>query len=62
VLVNGRPAKAAAANFAQWQVVLRGADADVVKLIAASTDKAGNAEKTPHEILLRQKPAVARAE
>jgi hypothetical protein len=53
VLVNGKPAKATAANFGQWEITLGGADAKALKLIAVSNDKAGNTEKTPHEVALQ---------
>jgi hypothetical protein len=59
VLVNGKPAKPTAANFAQWEITLGGADAQAAKITAGGTDKAGNTEKTPHELTLDAKPAVA---
>jgi hypothetical protein len=61
VLVNGKPTEATAANFAQWEITLSGADAKAAKLTAGGTDKAGNAEMTPHELTLDTKPAVADA-
>ena len=46
VLVNGREAKATAANFAEWEAVLEKA-AGGSKIEAAAEDAAGNVEKTP---------------
>jgi hypothetical protein len=48
VLVNGQPARALAANFAEWEAVLT--DAAVVELRAQATDAAGNVEPRPHVI------------
>jgi hypothetical protein len=48
VLVNGREAKALAANFAQWEVVLNDIKFGELKLSAHAEDTAGNIEKRPH--------------
>jgi hypothetical protein len=48
VLVNGRPAKATAGNFAEWEFVLDGAKPGATKLTAYAEDAAGNVEKWPH--------------
>jgi hypothetical protein len=47
VVVNGREAKAAAPNFAEWQVEL---EAGEPTLTAHAEDAAGNVEKTPHVV------------
>jgi hypothetical protein len=52
VLVNGREARAVAANFAQWQVVLENPGAGEVKLAAHAEDAAGNVEKLPHTVVV----------
>jgi hypothetical protein len=52
VLVNGRPARALAANFAQWEVVLENQHPGVVQLAAHAEDAAGNVEKVPHILKL----------
>ncbi len=44
VSVNGSEAKATAANFAEWEIVL---DGDTTKIEAKAQDVAGNVEKTP---------------
>jgi hypothetical protein len=48
VLVNGQEARALAANFAEWEVVLEDPGAGEVKLTAHAEDAAGNVEKVPH--------------
>jgi hypothetical protein len=49
VTVNGKDAKATAANFAEWEIVL-----DVVaKLEAKAEDAAGNIEKTPMVLMVK---------
>jgi hypothetical protein len=48
VLVNGQPARAAAANFAEWEVTLENPSVGEVKLTAHAEDAAGNVEKMPH--------------
>jgi hypothetical protein len=53
VLVNGTPARAVAANFAEWEVVLEGVAKGEVKIEAHGEDCAGNVEKRPHVISVR---------
>jgi hypothetical protein len=48
VLVNGRPARPLAPNFAEWEAVLEGVRPGTLKLTAGAEDAAGNVEKTPH--------------
>jgi hypothetical protein len=48
VLVNGRPARALAPNFAEWEAVLEGVRPGALKLTAGAEDAAGNVERTPH--------------
>ena len=48
VVVNGREATAASANFAEWQIVLDAASSGESKLTAHAEDAAGNVEKLPH--------------
>ena len=48
VLVNGQPARATAANFAQWEAVLAG---DVKEVRTQATDAAGNVEPRPHVVM-----------
>jgi hypothetical protein len=50
VLVNGQEARARAANFAEWEVVLDKAGSGDVQLAAHAEDAAGNVEKTPHRL------------
>jgi hypothetical protein len=50
VLVNGTEAKAVAANFAEWEVILEGVPAGAVKVEAYAEDAAGNVEKTRHRL------------
>lgn len=52
VLVNGREAKATAANFAEWEIIVDNAG----KLEAHAEDAAGNVEKTPHLVVRAQAP------
>ena len=44
VAVNGRDARATAANFAEWEIVL---DGGATKIEAKAEDAAGNVERTP---------------
>jgi uncharacterized protein (TIGR03067 family) len=53
VLVNGRPAKATAPNFAEWEVMLDDSPGGEVKLTACAVDESGNVEPRPHRVLLR---------
>ena len=48
VLVNGQPARALSANFAEWEVVLADVRPGELKLTAHAEDGAGNVEKNPH--------------
>jgi hypothetical protein len=48
VLVNGQPARALAANFAEWEAILATTSASVKDIRAAATDAAGNVEPRPH--------------
>jgi hypothetical protein len=48
VLVNGQPARALAANFAEWEAILAPAAAKQVQ--AQATDAAGNVEPRPHTV------------
>jgi hypothetical protein len=52
VLVNGQPARALAANFAEWEAVLRPAAKGAVKAQAHAEDAAGNVEKRPHTVVV----------
>jgi len=49
VLVNGKEARALAANFAEWEITLDGVPSSGLKLSAHAEDAAGNIEKRPHE-------------
>jgi hypothetical protein len=49
VMVNGKPAKATAANFSEWEIVLENAG----EVSAVATDAAGNVEKTPMKVAVR---------
>jgi len=48
VLVNGLEARALTANFAEWEVVLPGAQPAVLRLSAHAEDAAGKVEPRPH--------------
>jgi hypothetical protein len=48
VLVNGREARALAANFAEWEAVLTDVPAGEFRLTAHAADAAGNVEQMPH--------------
>jgi hypothetical protein len=48
VRVNGQAARAVAANFAEWEVVLDGLRPGPVTLTGGATDAAGNVEPRPH--------------
>jgi hypothetical protein len=52
IAVNGTAAKATAANFAEWQVVLENVPVGA-KLEAVAADAAGNVEKTPAMVTVR---------
>jgi hypothetical protein len=51
VTVNGQPVTAKRENFAEWEIAIPAAKG-AMKLTAASTDAAGNAEKTPQELTI----------
>ncbi len=53
VLVNGREARALAANFGEWEVVLPGVKGGALKLTAHAEDAAGNVEKLAHVLVIR---------
>jgi hypothetical protein len=48
VLVNGRPAKSIAANFAEWQIELDSTNLGPSAIIAHAQDSAGNVENLSH--------------
>jgi hypothetical protein len=50
VLVNGQPARAVAANFAEWEAVLDPAASEVKEVRAQATDAAGNVEPRAHVV------------
>jgi uncharacterized protein (TIGR03067 family) len=53
VLVNGRRARATAANFVEWEMVLDGLPGGDVALTAHAVDDSGNVEPRPHRLLVR---------
>jgi uncharacterized protein (TIGR03067 family) len=53
VLVNGRPAKATAENFAEWELTLDGLGDGEVTLSAHAVDDFGNVEPRPHRLVVR---------
>lgn len=53
VTVNGRPAQAKAANFAEWEIVLESIPKGEVSLIAIAEDITGNVEKTPMKLMVK---------
>jgi uncharacterized protein (TIGR03067 family) len=54
ILVNGRPAKATAADFAQWEITLPVPTEGEIKLSAQAVDVFGAVEPRPHRLLLRR--------
>jgi len=50
VLVNGRQARATAANFAEWEIMLEGLRPGALNLAAHAEDAAGNIEPRPHVV------------
>jgi hypothetical protein len=54
VLVNGREAKARAANFAEWEAEL---PAGAAAVTAHAEDAAGNVEKRPHTVTAAAPPS-----
>jgi uncharacterized protein (TIGR03067 family) len=59
VLVNGRPAKATAENFAEWEIALDGGADGPVTLSAHAVDDFGNVEPRPHRLLVSNGPGSA---
>jgi hypothetical protein len=57
VLVNGREARATAANFAQWEATIEHAGAGPLKVTAHAEDAAGNVEKRPHVVVVPAEPS-----
>jgi hypothetical protein len=53
VLVNGQEAKALAPNFAEWEVTLKDVKPGA-KITAHAEDAAGNIERRPHVLILKQ--------
>jgi hypothetical protein len=51
VLVNGMEAKAAAANFTEWEITLEIPHSGTVQVQAHGEDAAGNIEKRPHVVV-----------
>ena len=56
VVVNGRPATATAANFAQWEIVLDNEGTGEYKITAHAEDAAGNVETNAHEVTYPARP------
>jgi hypothetical protein len=52
VLVNGKPARPVAANFAEWEITLEGVPKGGLKVQAHGEDAAGNVEKRPHLLVI----------
>jgi hypothetical protein len=52
VVVGGQSAKAAAPNFAQWEIVLPAGDGSAKSLLAHADDSAGNVEQLRHDVEL----------
>jgi hypothetical protein len=50
VLVNGRPGRALAPNFAEWEAVLGPTSGTAKEVRAQATDAAGNVEPRPHVV------------
>jgi uncharacterized protein (TIGR03067 family) len=53
VSVNGRPAKAAAENYAEWEITLDEMTGAEITLTAHAVDDFGNVEPRPHRMLVR---------
>jgi hypothetical protein len=53
VVVNGKEAKATAANFAEWEITLEGLSTAEAKVEAFAEDVAGNVEKRPHVVTVK---------
>src|SRR5439155_25748854 len=58
VVVNGKEARALAANFAEWEAVLDEAAVNEGKLSAHAEDAAGNVEKLSHKIAVSARSAA----
>ena len=56
VVVNGRPATATAANFAQWEIVLADDGAGEYRISAHAEDAAGNGETHAHGTASAHRP------
>jgi hypothetical protein len=56
VLVNGKPARALAENFGEWEVVLEKAASGETRLSALAEDEAGNVEQVPHVLAVDSEP------
>jgi hypothetical protein len=56
VVVNGKEARALAANFAEWEATLEGVKPGALTLTARAEDAAGNVERTPHVLAVRVGP------
>ena len=54
VLVNGRPVKAIAENYAEWEITLDDMNGDEITLSAHAVDDFGNVEPRPHRLLVRR--------
>jgi uncharacterized protein (TIGR03067 family) len=52
VLVNGRPAKAVAENYAEWEITLNDMTRDEITLVAYAVDDFANVEPRPHRVLV----------
>jgi uncharacterized protein (TIGR03067 family) len=59
VLVNGRPAKATAENFAEWEIGLEGEADGPITLSAHGVDDFDNVEPRPHRLLVSNGPGSA---
>jgi hypothetical protein len=58
VLINGKEARAVAANFAEWEITLDEQPSGEVTLRAHAEDEAGNVEQRPH--MVRVEPKAGR--
>jgi hypothetical protein len=56
VVVNGQQAKATAANFSQWEVVLDQVQHGNITISAHAEDNAGNVEQTKHNVSVVVRP------
>ncbi len=53
VTVNGKEARAASSNFAEWEIVLENVPGGAFSCQALAEDAAGNVEKRPHRVVVR---------